>query len=140
MSFSFFRVNHANIRISGVPNIHLTQKPLRKRTFNPGWRMDYLTGWNIMCVLIFAYALFTFISHVLIFTYAAFETLIYAAFETLIYSKENTRDILGVKKFLRRFFSLNVPFWCTCSCLTYFVPFSFTQKLYARMNQPLLQH
>ena len=140
MSFSFFRVNHANTRISGVPNIRLTRKPLRKRTFNPGWRMDYLTGWNIMCVLIFAYALFTFISHVLIFTYAAFETLIYAAFETLIYSKENTRDILGVKKFLRRFFGLNVPFWCTCSCLTYFVPFSFTQKLYARMNQPLLQH
>ena len=94
--------------------------------------MGYLTGWNIMCVLIFAYALFTFISHVLIFTYAPFET--------LIYSKENTRDILGVKKFLRRFFGLNVPFWRTCSCLTYFVPFSFTQKLYARMNQPLLQH
>ena len=55
-----------------------------------------------MCVLIFAYALFTFISHVLIFTYTPFET--------LIYSKENTRDILGVKKFLRRFFGLNVPF------------------------------
>ena len=85
MSFNFFRVNRANIRISGVPNIHLTQKLLRKRTFKPGWRMDYLIGGNIMCILIFAYALFTFISCMLIFTHAAFET--------LIYSMENTRYI-----------------------------------------------
>ena len=47
--------------------------------------MDYLIGWNIMCVLIFAYALFTFILHVLIF--------MHAVFEALIYSMENTRDI-----------------------------------------------
>ena len=47
--------------------------------------MDYLIGWNIMCILIFAYALFTFISRWLIFTHALFET--------LIYSMENTRDI-----------------------------------------------
>ena len=46
--------------------------------------MDYLIVWN-MCVLVFAFALFTFILHVLIFTLAAFET--------LIYSMENTRDI-----------------------------------------------
>ena len=85
MSFNFFRLNRANIRISGAPNIHLTQKLLRKRTFKPGWWMDYLIGWNIMCILIFAYALFTFISHMLIFTHAAFET--------LIYSMENTRYI-----------------------------------------------
>ena len=78
-------MNHANIRISGVANIYLTQKLLRKWTFKPGWRADYLTGQNIMCVLIFAYALFTFISHVLIFAHAVFDT--------LIYSMENTKGI-----------------------------------------------
>ena len=28
MSFNFFRVNHANVRISGIRDIHLTQKLL----------------------------------------------------------------------------------------------------------------
>ena len=84
-SFNFFRVNNANIRISGVRNIYLTQKPLRKWTFKPGWWTDYLIGWNIICILTFAYALCTFISHMLIFSHAVFET--------LIYSMENTRYI-----------------------------------------------
>ena len=53
---------------TGVPNIYLNQKLLRKWTFEPGWRTDYLIGWNIMCVLIFPYAQFTFISNVLIFS------------------------------------------------------------------------
>ena len=78
-------MNHTNIRISGVPNIYLTQKLLREWTFKPSWWTDYLIGWNIMCVLVFAYALFTFLLHVLIFKQVVFET--------LIYSMENTRDI-----------------------------------------------
>ena len=43
-----------------------------------------------MCILIFAYAVFTFISHGLIF--------MHAVCETLIYSLENTRDIFWEKR------------------------------------------
>ena len=98
-------MNHANIRISGVPNIYLTQKLLRKQTFKPSWWADYLIGWSIMCRLIFACALFTFISHVLIF--------MRAVFEALIYSMEHQRYFLGENKFLQQFFGLNVLFWYT---------------------------
>ena len=94
-------MNHA-IRISGVPNIYLTEKLVRNRTFKPGWWTDYLIGWNIMCVLIFAYALFNFL-HVLIFTHAVFET--------LIYSMEKTRDmIFRFFGFSVRHFDILVPF------------------------------
>ena len=98
-------MNHANIRISGVPNIYLTQKLLRKQTFKPSWWADYLIGWNILGRLVFACALFTFISHVLIFTHAVFEA--------LIYSMEHQRYFLGENKFLQQFFGLNVLFWYT---------------------------
>ena len=53
-----------------------------------------------MCVLAFAFALFTFILHVLIFTLAAFET--------LIYSMENTRDIFQEKRNFYDSFSVSM--------------------------------